>query len=272
MLDAESCIWPAVCLRSWGVRPGSSTVQLLDGRRWLHAKGGLTVVAVVFIDLVGSSRVPERRALLQKQLIGLKEHTNEFLGERVAIPFQVVWGDELKGVVSELTALWDLYRQCFSFMQGTPFSFAVGLGTIDTPLEFGQTTDINLADGTAFKAARKALDHLKATGVEPYRLRFEVAGDSYLCQALNAYIGIMNDLLDHMTPAQRRAFRQEVPWHVEKDALPASTISRQSMWETLQRARIDAYRQAEKGIVALLKLATNNPATILQTGDRKSVV
>lgn len=55
------------------------------------------MVAVVFIDLVGSSLAPDRRASLQRKLIDLSDHLNSLLGTRAAL--QVVWGDELKGVL-----------------------------------------------------------------------------------------------------------------------------------------------------------------------------
>lgn len=224
---------------------------------------GATMVAVVFVDLVGSSQASGRRADLQRKLIGLRDYINSSLGTSSAIPFQVVWGDELKGVLLDPSVSWELYRQIFAFMEGTPFYCAIGFGTIDTFFEQGSTTDINLLDGSAFKAARNALDLLKEREIGPYKLYFEAVDRSDYCRALNAFVGIMNDLLRHMTPAQRRVFSQEIPWHASADTAEATPVSRQSAWETLQRARIDAYREADAGITALLRLGAEQPDIIL---------
>lgn len=213
--------------------------------------------------------VRERRADLQQELIELRDYINKSFGRKCAVPFQVVWGDELKGVLSDPSASWELFRQTFAYMQDTSFYMAVGFGTIDTAYEHGVPTDINILDGSAFKAARNALDYLKKKNITPYRLYFESAGNSDYCRALNAYIGIMNDLLRHMTSAQRRVFSQEVPWHASSRAEKGISVSRQSAWETLQRARIDAFWEADAGITALLKLGSNLPDFISSRDDER---
>lgn len=237
------------------------------------------MVAVIFIDLVGSSRDPGRRPELQRLLFRLRDRLNEQAAGLLVAPFEVVWGDELKGVLWDPRPVWGLYRDAYQFMAGVPFYFSVGLGTIDTPDEIwgagvraagvpaaagAPATDINLMDGTAFKAARDAMEHLKAKAKEkmPYRIRVASAGSPHYAEALNAYFCILNDLVQHMTPAQRQHFLQAFPWNGKSES-PAEAVSRQAVWETLQRARIDAYREANRGIEALLELAAEHEVLVL---------
>lgn len=221
------------------------------------------MVTVIFIDLVGSSRSPGRRAELQRVLLGARDRLNAGLGDRLAAPFDVVWGDELKGVLQDPRPVWELYQFTYRLMAGIPFYFSVGLGSIDTAIGYEPGGNIDLLDGTAFKAAREAMDRLKAGDIKPYRICFGSAGSTYLAEALNAYVAVLNDLVRHMTAAQRRHFLKEFPWHGAEEAGEGESVSRQSVWETLQRARIDAYRAAQRGIAALLQLAAEHPALVL---------
>ena len=70
---------------------------------------------------------------------------------------------------------------------------------------------IDVLDGTAFKAACEAMDHLKAKAKEvkpaPHSASTSRKRRIIVDNALNAYVGILNDLVQHMTPAsQRHAF------------------------------------------------------------------
>lgn len=226
----------------------------------------MTPYAVVFIDLQGSSASPAKRARLQQQLLALRDQLNARNKPDLSVPFQVVWGDELKGVLYGAERLWELYRQVYSLMPDTPFYYAVGLGSIDTSFSQADTVDINLLDGTAFKAARQALDNLKAKPKQPYCIEFATAGSSRFGESLNAYVTICNDLVAHMTPAQYRHFIAEYPWHQQAHG-EKEHVSRQAVWETLQRARIDAYKAACAGLESLLAVVTDHPALVLPGGD-----
>lgn len=223
------------------------------------------MVAVIFIDLVGSSRAPRRRGELQRMLFQMRDQHNAALGSRLIAPFEVVGGDELKGALNDPRHVWSLYRASYELMAGIPFYFSVGLGTIDTTEGYDVERIIDVLDGTAFKAAREAMDHLKAKAkeVKPYRIRFQSAGSAHYVDALNAYVGILNDLVQHMTASQRQHFLREFPWNGASELSAETTVSRQSIWETLQRARIDAYREANRGIEALLQLAWEYESLVL---------
>jgi|GEM_PF-3053492 len=227
------------------------------------------MAAVIFIDLVGSSKARDGRAGLQRALISLRDSLNDRFRDRLAAPFTVVWGDELKGVLQDPRPAWDVYRAAHGSMDGIPFYFSVGLGTIDTAIGYEAEQDIDLLDGSAFKAARGAMDRLKRQGERPYRVEFASAGNAHLAEALNAYVAILNDLVQHMTAAQRKRFVHEFPWNgrASTDGMAdKEEVSRQSAWETLQRARIDAYRAANRGIEALLQLAFEHQALVLPSG------
>jgi len=222
------------------------------------------MVTVIFIDLVGSSRARERRDELQQRLLALRDRHNRELRDQLVAPFELVSGDELKGALADPRLVWAAYCTSYETMAGIPFYFSVGFGTIDTTAGYEATKSINFLDGTAFKAARDAMDELKARAkvIRPYRLRFGSAGNPHFTEALNAYVGVLNDLVQHMTAAQRQHFVREFPWNGPGTASPAD-VSRQAVWETLQRARIDAYREANRGIEALLQLAFEHEALVL---------
>jgi hypothetical protein len=221
----------------------------------------VTPYCVIFIDLQGASREPARRDLLQQQLTALRDLLNAHFDAYLAVSFQIVWGDELKGILTTPVPIWNMYQVVHKCMTGTPFYFAVGLGTIDTVFDGRQEADINALDGTAFKAARKAMDALKAQSNGAYLLRFATPGNARYCTALNAFVSVMNDLIAHMTPSQRRHFTSEYPWH--QPVPEYHPISRQAVWETLQRARIDAYRAASEGLQALLSVGWECPELVL---------
>ncbi len=227
----------------------------------------MNTFAVVFIDLQGSSVMQNKRAALQRKLFALRDNLNAQFATALAVPFQIVWGDELKGVYYHPDGLWELFCHTYAFMKDTPFHCAIGLGTIDTPIPQRGPVDINVLDGTAFKAARLAMDELKTFSDITYRLRFGTAGESQYSKSLNAYICIFNDLIKHMTPAQYRHFVAEIPWHQHQKTNNEKLVSRQATWETLQRARINAYRQAHKGLQSLLALGREFPALMLPGSD-----
>ena len=226
----------------------------------------MTAYGVVFIDLQGSSSAPSQRADLQQRLMSLRDRMNQRFLSALAVQFQIVWGDELKGVLRDPSILWTMYQEAHAFMGSTPFYFAVGMGSLDTPLPQHGGADINQLDGTAFKAARVAIDELKAHKTAPYQVRFATAGHAAYADALNAFMRVLNDLVTHMTPAQTQHFVREYPWHRAQGQPDETQVSRQAVWETLQRARIDAYRAASEGLAALLYLVPKCPEVALPIG------
>ncbi len=220
---------------------------------------------VIFIDLKGSSEQPALRDALQERLVQLEANLNARFHSLLVLPFSVVWGDELKGVLSDLSASWQVFVEAASYLQDTPFYLSVGYGTIDTPRALTQSTDINRADGVAFKAARNGLETLKEDEPGACRLRYEIAMNPDATRAINAFITIIDDVIHHLTPAQRREFAAVSPLVTVPDSKRRS-VSRQSSWETLQRARHDAYQAAVEGLGALLRMIESAPEPTSEAG------
>lgn len=117
---------------------------------------------------------------------------------------QVVWGDEVEAVVDRPTDLWSLYITVRQFLLEPSFYMGVGFGDV---VAEGVSGEIHELNGTAFKAARQAIDWAKGEPKKEVALSFSVYGEHDLTRALNAFVETLNISFACMTPQQVRYMR-----------------------------------------------------------------
>lgn len=116
----------------------------------------------VIADMVGSRGVPRaRRGALQEKFGGLIVRLNRDYRKTIAARFVITLGDEFQGLLDSASVIPDLVWRLEEDLPDCRFRVAVGLGTLDTPL---QKYAINL-DGPALHSARTAIEYAKKTKV-----------------------------------------------------------------------------------------------------------
>lgn len=151
-------------------------------------------VAVLIVDLASSVAKPSRLAL-NRALEGIRAAAPEALA-------QAAWGDEVEAVLPYPVNLWDLYIRVCRHMEPIGFYMGVGWGELTEEPIPGETS-IHELNGTAFKAARAALDDSKNRGSDLLTLRFCAWEHPSLGRALNGSLDMMNAAFRAMTTRQR---------------------------------------------------------------------
>ncbi|MGD1023627.1 MAG: SatD family protein [Candidatus Sulfotelmatobacter sp.] len=113
----------------------------------------------VIADMVGSRGVPRsRRGALQKRFGDLIVRLNRDYRKAIAAKFVITLGDEFQGLLKSATVIPELISRLEDF-SACELRVAIGLGTLDTPL---QKYAINI-DGPALHIARTAIEYAKKT-------------------------------------------------------------------------------------------------------------
>lgn len=155
----------------------------------------MTIQYVAFIaDLAASRALPARsRAALQTALRTAARDFNLRYRRHLAARFAVTLGDELQGLFTSATPVWEVSHALRLRFPGVDWVVACGRGALSTPLHRGVTAPE--LDGPCFHAARRALEHAKRLG---HVLAFEGFDP-----ALSACASYYSALYRSWTPRQR---------------------------------------------------------------------
>lgn len=115
---------------------------------------------VLIGDLINSRQVADRAAL-QQTLTRALELANQCSQEALASPYTITLGDEFQAVRSHPSGLLRDLIGIQADLLPVRIRFAIGVGTIATPINPDQALGM---DGDAFYAARAGIDALKASG------------------------------------------------------------------------------------------------------------
>ena len=156
-------------------------------------------LAVMIIDIRRSVQRSDVRANLRRLMEDLQSAApGAFL--------QIAWGDEIEGILPVPTDLWEIYVRARRSLGDVPFYMGVGFGDVaEDPLPSAPVS-VHEINGTAFKAARWALERAKGPNLTSIALAFQVFGDASLTVALNGYPLMLNVGIGQMTPKQRLYF------------------------------------------------------------------
>ncbi|MFZ0201480.1 MAG: SatD family protein [Candidatus Sulfotelmatobacter sp.] len=164
--------------------------------QWTVAGAAQRYIAVI-ADMVDSRSVPRsQRGALQKKLGEFLASLNHDHRKKIAAKFVITLGDEFQGLLSSATAIPDLIWSLEEDLPECQFRVAVGLGTLDTPL---QKYAINI-DGPALHTARTAIEYAKKTKA----LGGVFRGFGELDEILNGMAGMLWFQRSQWTNSQRK--------------------------------------------------------------------
>lgn len=202
-------------------------------------------VAVVIIDIRASVEhvdlAPELKRLAQS-----------LEAEVPGSMFQVAWGDEVEGVLPRPADTWDLYLHVRKTLGDLGFYMGVGFGEISGGSSGIAGQSVHDLNGTAFKAAREAVEAAKADTEAALALEFSVFGQPELTAALSAYPRIINLAARRMTRTQRAYFSDLIVGYRQSAIARRHGVRQPSVSLALQRAGADQLDAMAGGLRALL--------------------
>jgi len=113
--------------------------------------------AVIICDIIKSRKIADRDEV-QKQVESGFAEINARYSDLIAVPFQFTLGDEFQGVLSDYTRAPDIVGRLREEIAPVKLRIATGIGEIATSL----SPDIRRVDGSAFHAARDAMEVLQS--------------------------------------------------------------------------------------------------------------
>jgi hypothetical protein len=220
-------------------------------------QGAFVAVGVIIIDVRASVERSHVYASLNRLVADL----------RTAVPagfFQVAWGDEVEGVLPSPVDLWDLYVLARRSLDDIPCYIGVGFGEISDHDEIPASGSVHELNGTAFKAARDALDGVKSDDLAAIPLAFTVYGNTALTQALNGYPRLINAAFRGMTPKQRTYFEDRAVGYRQMQIAERHGVHQSTVAKELKRAGADQLDCMRTALRALLQFV----ATYLSWGGQ----
>lgn len=210
------------------------------------AKGAvLLALAVAIIDI----RASVERTDVPETLRELAHHL------RSTVPsgrFQVAWGDEVEGLLTVPVDVWDLYVDIRKSLGNLDFYLGVGFGDItETPLA-GEERSVHELNGTAFKAARTAMERAKREAAPGLSLAFDVHGHPALTRALNGYPFMMGAAYRQMTSKQKTYFGDLVLGYSHSAIATRHGVSQPTVTKVLKSAGAHQLPLMCAGLAALL--------------------
>ncbi|WP_461170484.1 MarR family transcriptional regulator [Arthrobacter sp. Z1-15] len=196
---------------------------------------------VLTIDQKGSrsgrDRVPDLLGLLS--------------GLPMDLPFERSVGDEVQGLTADAGTAVDA---ALLALRDGQWSVGIGVGAVDTPLP----ANTREASGSAFVAARDAVERAKKTGDRP---PVAVSGPAGAAEA-EAVLVLIGRLIRDRTPEQWRILEHVEPgtWGAQSAAARKLGISPQSVGKTIARAGWQEEWAARPAATALLARACEKSA------------
>jgi len=193
-------------------------------------------------DIV-ASRELEDRAAVQRDLRATLDDLNGELGEALAIPLQLVAGDEVQGLLRDPAAAADVVIGIADRLHPVAIMWGLGRGPLATDL----ADDVSLVDGPCLHRAREALER-------------SVRGDRWLVAAgfeaphgtvLTALFRMMWSVRSGWTETQIK-YAREVRDRTQTEVADLYGVSRQAVSKVLDAARFAPVREAEEAARALL--------------------
>jgi hypothetical protein len=200
--------------------------------------------AVITADIINSRSQPDLIALLKKQL-------SELDSRALLTAFTVSRGDEIQAVCRELSALPVIIRQLRYICLPLKLRVAIGLGMIDA-VEVNPGGSSWQMNGTAFYAARNALEYLKNTrGKTP--ATWIDSQDSYFDLTVNTIYELYDLIINRWTQRQWATVQTyEVQATLQKTAL-VFNVSWQNVQKICKAAHWESLKATEENLSRLFE-------------------
>jgi hypothetical protein len=194
-----------------------------------------TQVYCAIIGDIKKSRVLPERAKIQLKFQRAIDIINREYKEEIASKFILTLGDEFQGLLNQATESYRLIRRFQDIMDGVPFAFGIGIGSLSTSLK----KEALGMDGACFHHARAALQQAKKKKRE---VIFSFDGDA--SKLTNALVGLLEKEWEKLTPRQREIV-QLLKKHKPNEITKKLKISRQAVWKTSKTALVSQMNEAE---------------------------
>lgn len=218
----------------------------------------MTLAYVLLLDLVGSSRLPDRQAATET-LQSAQSVVNERFTDHWLAPLETTRGDEMAAVLRGPEVAYDVISDLGDASHPLTLRAVVKHGELVAGLE---TRRASIIDGPAFHVADRQMDDLKdGSGL----CRFDL-GVEDLDRLLNALGNLLLSQLAELTELQRQILRRyqrdlEANGSVkQEDVARALGTTQQSVSKTLKTIRWELIDAGETEMRRLLaEAATRRP-------------
>lgn len=202
--------------------------------------------AVITADIIQSRKqeLPVER---------IEQTLASFEGEHLVKSFSLSRGDEIQGVVSDLSIIVSLVRRLRYVMQPFGLRMGVSIGEIeDKKLEKASTSwDLS---GEVFFSARNALDMAKKSKLSN---TFFVCSDELLSTALNTSLSLLETIESGWTEKQWQAVHVYEREGTYEKAARVLGVTAPAVQQHCDKANWNVVRAAEKELAKLISLSLN---------------
>lgn len=204
-------------------------------------------MCAVFGDIV-KSRVTLERAELQKRIQAAVGQVNERFREQIAVPFRIVAGDEIRGLLGDDTCSYELILAIERAIWPARMRYSVGIGGITTEL----SESIDAMDGPALHRASEGMDLLKNRKRAHGRLILFRSDDQARDDLLNALTFLVDSIKSRWTNEQfERAMLAQSGMSVAEIA-ERSGIRSQNATKSLSKSMYYPVEDAQRQISMIL--------------------
>ncbi len=212
-------------------------------------------MCAIFGDIV-KSRVTLERAELQKRIHVAVGQVNERFRDHIAIPFRIIAGDEIRGLLRDDTCSYELILTIERAIWPARMRYSIGIGGITTDL----SESIDAIDGPALHRASEGMDLLKNRKRAHGRLILFRSDDQARDDLLNALTFLVDSIKSRWTAEQfERALLAQSGLSVAEIASRLG-IKQQAVARSISTAMYPTVEEGSRQIGLLLK---NNNANAL---------
>jgi len=154
-------------------------------------------MCAIFGDIV-KSRVTLERAELQKRIQAAVGQVDERFREQIAVPFRIVAGDEIRGLLRDETCSYELILAIERAIWPARMRYSVGIGGVTTEL----SESIDAMDGPALHRASEGMDLLKNRKRAHGRLILFRSDDQARDDLLNSLTFLIDSIKNRWTNEQ----------------------------------------------------------------------
>lgn len=194
-------------------------------------------------DIVASRELGERAAV-QRTLRAALEDLNRELADALAIPLQLIAGDEVQGLLRDPAAAADVVIGIADALHPVAIMWGLGRGPLATDL----ADDVSLVDGPCLHRAREALEAAVAEEGWLAAAGFEAPHG----RVLSALFRMMWSVRSGWTETQIK-YAREVRRRTQTEVAGLFGVSKQAVSKVLDAARFAPVREAEEAARALLE-------------------
>lgn len=219
---------------------------------------------VLTLDLVSSRQLTDRHSV-QEDLKDILKNINHKYRDFLKVPFDFTLGDEVQGVLLNLTSSYLLVRDFQFLLKNQLFYAGVGYGGITTEL----STRSGAMDGPAFHFARESVEFLKEKYSRVSRqsqerrfapLVYYSLPSKEFTTIVNNYLLMIELLKYKLTAKQREVYWLLFETDTYREIADLLMQSKSAVTQKVQSGHLEEIRLGEEGLLRLLQTVEKNYA------------